>query len=126
MIETMDKRMQAYKAVADARSRGELNAPDACEKCGAKRPVEGHHHNGYEPQHWLDLKWLCRKCHVKADAQSHKSRGAGELVNLGLKIKRETWLALHERANHRRTNVTQLIIYWLNEERRRDRLPPIG
>jgi hypothetical protein len=55
-----------------------------------------------------------------------KTRGAGELVGLGLRVKREVWLALHEQAISHRTNVTQLIVGWLNESRSRDGLPPVG
>ena len=35
--------------------------------CGVCREgkVEGHHHQGYEPEHYLDIKWLCSKHHKK-------------------------------------------------------------
>jgi hypothetical protein len=47
-------------------------------------------------------------------------------VGLGLRIKRDVWLAFHERANHERTNLTQMLIDWLNEKRASDGLPPVG
>jgi hypothetical protein len=62
----------------------------------------------------------------QAPERKRKTRGAGELVGLGLRIKRDVWLALHDRATHERTNVTQMIIDWLNEKRGRDGLPPVG
>jgi hypothetical protein len=62
----------------------------------------------------------------QAPERKRKTRGAGELVGLGLRIKRDVWLALHERATHKRTNVTQLVIDLLNEDRARDGLPPVG
>jgi hypothetical protein len=58
--------------------------------------------------------------------RKRKTRGAGELVGLGLRVRRDVWLALHDRANHERTNVTQMIIDWLNEKRASDGLPPVG
>lgn len=33
-----------------------------CEKCG-KTPAQGHHHRGYDPEHALDVQWLCSSCH---------------------------------------------------------------
>jgi len=33
-----------------------------CEKCG-KTPAQGHHHLGYEPEHFFDVQWLCSSCH---------------------------------------------------------------
>jgi hypothetical protein len=71
-------------------------------------------------------KVIRRKAGEKPDAPKLKPRGAGELVGLGLKIKREVWLALHEQANRQRTNLTSLLIHWLNEARARDGLPPVG
>ena len=40
--------------------------PDAmqCDVCGEIK-VEGHHYKGYEPKHYLDIKWLCSKHHKK-------------------------------------------------------------
>lgn len=29
--------------------------------------VEAHHHKGYDEDHWLDVVWLCRSCHVLAE-----------------------------------------------------------
>jgi hypothetical protein len=69
---------------------------------------------------------IIHKKEDEAPAPTLKPRGAGELVGLGLRIKREVWLALHEQANHHHTNVTQLIIHWLNEDRRQAGLPPVG
>ena len=33
-----------------------------CVDCGAQA-AHYHHHNGYEPEHWLDVVPLCRTCH---------------------------------------------------------------
>ena len=69
---------------------------------------------------------VIRKDATPQPERKRKTRGAGELVGLGLRVKREVWLALHERATHERTNVTQMIIDWLNEKRAHDGLPPVG
>lgn len=42
-----------------------LDKPDSCQSCGLKTRVEGHHENYSRP---LDVMWLCKPCHVKADA----------------------------------------------------------
>lgn len=36
------------------------------ENCFCGRFGEAHHYLGYEPEHWLDVKWLCRKHHEEA------------------------------------------------------------
>lgn len=35
-----------------------------CGVCG-KQAGEYHHHNGYEPEHWLDVMPLCTTCHKR-------------------------------------------------------------
>lgn len=35
-----------------------------CFDC-SKAAKEYHHHYGYDPEHWLDVIALCRKCHLK-------------------------------------------------------------
>jgi len=34
-----------------------------CADCGAEK-VQAHHHNGYDPEHELDVVWLCRPHHM--------------------------------------------------------------
>lgn len=46
----------------------------ACEECGNPR-VDAHHYLGYEPEHWYDVKWLCREHHRDAHKFSLRSRG---------------------------------------------------
>lgn len=56
--------MAARAALRKAVLTGEL--PNiktlVCVDCGAPAQ-EYHHHNGYEPEHWLDVIPLCHKCH---------------------------------------------------------------
>lgn len=62
-------RFRARLAVARAVKRGDL-VRQPC-GCGSKK-VEAHHHKGYAEQHWLDVVWLCKRCH---DAE-HKGAAA--------------------------------------------------
>ncbi len=52
---------KARNAVAVAIKNGSLLALN-CPKCGEKG--EAHHYMGYEPEHWLDVLWLCRPHHM--------------------------------------------------------------
>lgn len=44
-------------------SRGTISK-QPCERCQNIK-VDAHHHNGYEPEHWLDVMWLCRTHHAE-------------------------------------------------------------
>jgi hypothetical protein len=54
-----------------------------------------------------------------------KKWGAGDNVGISLRLKKPSWLALHEAARDESTNVTQLILTWLDEHRRKRGLPPV-
>jgi len=45
--------------------RGEIVQASECESCDAPGRLEAHHHNGYKRDHWLDVRWLCKPCHVE-------------------------------------------------------------
>jgi hypothetical protein len=66
------KHLARYKA-RYAVSRGRLKKSD-CLECGSPK-VEAHHYLGYEPEHWYDVLWLCRKHHWDAHQFSLESRG---------------------------------------------------
>lgn len=38
-----------------------------CEKCGARKRVHAHHVS-YKPEDWLNVRWLCFKCHKSEHA----------------------------------------------------------
>lgn len=42
-----------------------------CQRCHhPSSEIIGHHHS-YEPQFWLDVEWLCKKCHVRHHAEEN-------------------------------------------------------
>lgn len=65
---------KARSAVAVSIAKGRMKR-ERCEGCGlapkkvgGRNRIHAHHHNGYEERHHLDVVWLCRLCHVKAEA----------------------------------------------------------
>lgn len=38
--------------------------PSNCEMCNKNDRLQGHHHS-YSKEYWLDVMWLCLKCHNK-------------------------------------------------------------
>jgi len=62
-------RQIARSAVSRAVREGKVLKPDVCQGCGlrcGRGRLQGHHHNGYAREHWYDVVWLCRACHVLA------------------------------------------------------------
>lgn len=59
-------RVKARAAVATALRKGIIQRPEACDRCSAVGPVDAHHHCGWEPEQWLNVTWLCRRCHKAA------------------------------------------------------------
>jgi hypothetical protein len=47
-----------------------------CVDCGAQAQ-EYHHHNGYEPEHLLDVIPVCRACHGKRHTAEGRTRTKG-------------------------------------------------
>jgi hypothetical protein len=68
---------------------------------------------------------LIRNEETQELARPRKKRGAGETVGITLKLSPTYWRALHQEAMDEQTNITQLILGWLEESRRRKGLPPI-
>lgn len=85
MTTMLDKARRAVRYAIDARR---LVPPEVCERCGltgpissdGRRTIHAHHHNGYGPDFWLDVKWLCPKCHFIDDPRpSGESNGRSKL-----------------------------------------------
>lgn len=66
---TRKQKAAARFAVRDAVVAGKLVRPSICPNCKKipTRPVQAHHHNGYDREHWLDVVWLCNACHRQAE-----------------------------------------------------------
>lgn len=47
--------------------------PPACEDCGSAAALDRHHDDYDKPE---EIRWLCRKCHRKADAARWKRDGS--------------------------------------------------
>ncbi len=57
----------AHMAVYRAIKSGRLVKSQICQVCNRVRPVEAHHHNGYDEEHYLDVIFACRECHDMLD-----------------------------------------------------------
>jgi hypothetical protein len=63
---TVEQKSRATRLYRRALRKGELMRPDTCSRCGKAavgNELHGHHHNGYDDEHALDVVWLCRSCH---------------------------------------------------------------
>lgn len=73
-------KVQARNSVHYHVSVGKLIKPNTCESCGEAHPldkIDAHHYLGYEHEHWLDVEWLCKKCHQfqhRSEKRKRKSR----------------------------------------------------
>jgi hypothetical protein len=61
-------RYAARAAVNSAVRSGTLSKPETCQRCGDRGNLHGHHHS-YARECWLDVEWLCKKCHLRHHAQ---------------------------------------------------------
>jgi hypothetical protein len=87
------ERRKAQAAVNAAVKDGRLTRPEFCDECGAWPDImpngfqswvmNGHHHKGYDPEHWLDVVWLCPACHKATDleqnALAHAKLAGGDI-----------------------------------------------
>ena len=62
-----EKRL-AHRAVNNAVRDGRIVKPFHCEKCCSDEKIEAHHES-YDKCDWLNVKWLCRKCHKSVHAK---------------------------------------------------------
>ena len=63
-------KLRANWAVKQAIRKGSLKRPKVCQCCKKKSDrIESHHHKGYEKEFWLDVMWVCTKCHKKLEVQ---------------------------------------------------------
>ncbi|MBN1600781.1 MAG: hypothetical protein JW915_04185 [Chitinispirillaceae bacterium] len=56
-------RVKAHNVVKWAIKSGKIIRPTICQCCGEYSDrLEAHHHS-YQPEYWLDVKFLCVSCH---------------------------------------------------------------
>lgn len=55
----------ARRKVATELKAGRMLRPSRCESCGVESNVQAHHEDYRKP---LDVQWLCKRCHCRADA----------------------------------------------------------
>jgi hypothetical protein len=67
--ERYPERKHARDAVYRALKTGKLIKPDSCQDCNTETDDLQGHHESYEQDEWLNVKWLCRKCHRIWDAK---------------------------------------------------------
>lgn len=63
-----EERAAAHRALQTAVRGGHIKRAAQCESCQKKCTTDGHHHS-YQQEYWLDVQWLCRKCHSKIHHQ---------------------------------------------------------
>lgn len=67
-----DQYPEKFKAQYELRravAKGIIDKPRICEGCNNhldSQRIYGHHHLGYNKDHWYDIKWLCAGCHALA------------------------------------------------------------
>ena len=71
------QRVLARKAVAQEVHMFRFPAANTmvCEVCGEALAHHWHHHNGYEPEHALDVIAVCRECHFAIHKANSHERG---------------------------------------------------
>lgn len=61
---------RARDAVYRALKDGTLIKPLQCQECGEVKSLQGHHES-YEESKFLQVEWVCRKCHRKKHGNLH-------------------------------------------------------
>ncbi len=89
------EKWDARRAVHEALARGIL-VKGPCADCGATVDIEADHHNGYAPEHWLDVVWLCTRHHGERRRGVPLPKKAETLARLGLAATAVALLALIE------------------------------
>lgn len=74
----------AQNAVSNAVRDGRLDKPPICSCCGTNSERIYGHHWSYEEINWLDVMWLCAKCHGKEHKRINecKRHGTPEYENI--------------------------------------------
>ena len=65
-------KQQARMSIDYAVRTNRIIRPDFCSKCGTCCKPEAHHES-YQKDQWLNVKWMCRSCHA-AHHRKHKEQ----------------------------------------------------
>lgn len=57
------EKVRAQHRLQEAVKHSRVTRPSECEQCEAECKPQAHHHLGYEPEFWYDVRWLCAACH---------------------------------------------------------------
>jgi hypothetical protein len=58
------EKTRAHVAINYALRTGKIKRPDTCVLCEeVSNDIVAHHWNGYDADHYLDVQWICRRCH---------------------------------------------------------------
>ncbi len=91
IIETKSRWLESNKykriaqgAVSNAIRDGRLSKPSQCSCCGDLPEIIYGHHWSYNETNWLDVMWLCSKCHGKEHRRINdcKRRGVQEYADI--------------------------------------------
>ena len=79
--ELWPEKHKARDAVNHSVASGKIVKPNECSSCGCGGVIHGHH-SSYEKVDWLDVVWLCTKCHNKV----HFNEGVAvnEVMSVGV------------------------------------------
>lgn len=59
--------VRAAWALKCAIRTGKIARSMYCQSCNSPCRTDAHHHKGYAKEHWLDIIWLCRRCHARTN-----------------------------------------------------------
>lgn len=62
--------------------------------CGGE--IQAHHHNGYAPERWLDVQWICRRHHAATEYVPERERRRRELNSRPLRPPNEIRTSIPE------------------------------
>lgn len=57
----------AHSKISNGLKLGKIIKPSRCENCKEEKALDAHHHLGYAPENWYNVRWLCRACHAEAE-----------------------------------------------------------
>jgi hypothetical protein len=82
MPKPYDQYYEIHEAVRRAVRQGLIIRLTECEDCGTTASLDGHHHNGYDDAHVLDVRWLCKACHASAHPRNNDEGGRNRWANM--------------------------------------------